>query len=123
MRTITRGLAVAGAVAALGMGTIGTASASSSAGAPGAPARGSLPAPNATAPDSGVGVLAAPPSCVRSWTTTNYAYAKSSCTASYTIKFVWSYGRDSDCFTIRPGQQWHHARPSSISGFDGLRKC
>ncbi|MBC9716273.1 hypothetical protein H9Y04_27425 [Streptomyces sp. TRM66268-LWL] len=118
MRTITRGLAIAGAVTALGFGATGTASAETSAGAP---ARGSIPAPNATAPDSGAGVLAAPPSCVRSWTTTNYAYAKSSCSGSYTIKFVWSYGRDS--FTIRPGEQWHHARPSSISGFDGLQLC
>ncbi|WP_415952573.1 hypothetical protein [Streptomyces sp. KLOTTS4A1] len=93
------------------------------AGAADTPARGSLPAPDATAPDSDFGTLAAPPSCVRSWTTSNYAYAKSSCSGSYTIKFVWSYGRDSDCFTIRPGEQWHHERPNPWSGFDGLRKC
>ncbi|MGV9877978.1 hypothetical protein [Streptomyces sp. NPDC003006] len=71
----------------------------------------------------GIGAQAAPPSCVKSWTTTNYAYAKSSCNSAYTIKFVWSAGRDSDCFTIRKGEQWHSERPNRLAGFDGLRKC
>ncbi|AXG79402.1 hypothetical protein DVK44_19060 [Streptomyces paludis] len=92
-------------MAMIGVGSMGTASAAG------------------TAASGNVGALASPPSCVSSWTTTNYAYAKSACSGSYTIKFVWSFGRDSDCFTIHPGAQWSHKRPSSISGFDGLRLC
>ena len=62
------------------------------------------------------------PNCIRGSGTRNVRVV-STCGSSQRVKVVFSFARDSACFTIDPGQAFNVNHPSPLAQFDRIDRC